>query len=475
MIAKLWFKYAFTALTLFTSGAVLAHGYASDPPGRSILCKLGSNGQCGAIQWEPQSLEGPSGFPQGGPPDGRIASAGHAHFGELDIQTSDRWTKRDVQAGPFSFTWTFTANHVTRNWRYYLTRPDWNPNQPLSRASFDLQPFCVADGGMVQPPQQVTHRCTLPARQGYQVILGLWEIGDTTNSFYNMIDVRFSDGGDPAPQGWVQGGIIHPSTDLAVGDKAKTRVFDAYGERTELQTVLAISSAQQGLKESWPHALASKINAEQTLIRAGQRGADGQFHPVYGQNIVYLKAGGFLTRVEIELERPAPPVGNAIGVSGLAAEYLLDGGRVMLDFTVAVQGDLHVTSTLYDHIGVAKGQVVGDVKDDNRRFALTASDLKAGHHQLVVKALPKAGGTAVQKTVDLMFKEPPRTGKYDYVFPQGLKSYKPGTRVLQPKSGMIYQCKPFPFSGYCVQWSQYATHYEPAVGSHWHMAWDEVN
>jgi chitin-binding protein len=74
-----------------------------------------------------------------------------------------------------------------------------------------------------------------------------------------------------------------------------------------------------------------------------------------------------------------------------------------------------------------------------------------------------------------MFKEPPRTGKYDYVFPQGLKSYKPGTRVLQPKSGTIYQCKPFPFSGYCVQWSQYATHYEPAVGSHWHMAWDEVN
>lgn len=475
MIAKFWLKHVFSALALLASFGVLAHGFISEPAGRSILCKTGNNGQCGAIQWEPQSLEGPSGFPHSGPPDGRIASAGHRHFGELDVQTSDRWTKRDVQAGPASFTWTFTANHVARNWRYYLTRPDWNPNQPLTRAAFDPEPFCVADGGMKQPPLKLTHHCHLPERNGYQVILGVWEVGDTSNSFYNVIDARFSDSGDQAPQEWVQGGIIHPSTNLAVGDKAKTRVFDAYGERAELQTVLAISNADQGLKENWPHALASKINAEQSLIRAGQRGADGQFHPVYGQNVVYLKTGGFLARVEIELERPEPPVGNALVISGLASEYLLDGSRVMLDFTVAAQGDLHITGTLYDHAGVAKGQVVGDVKDDSRRFALTASDLKAGHHQLVVKALPKAGGTVLQKTMDLTFKEAPRSGTYDYVFPQGLKSYTAGSRVLQPKSGKVYQCKAFPFSGYCVQWSPSATHYEPAVGSHWRLAWDEVN
>lgn len=36
---------------------------------------LKSNTNLGPIQYELQSLEGPKGFPQNGPPDGKIASA----------------------------------------------------------------------------------------------------------------------------------------------------------------------------------------------------------------------------------------------------------------------------------------------------------------------------------------------------------------------------------------------------------------
>jgi chitin-binding protein len=166
----------------------------------------------------------------------------------------------------------------------------------------------------------VTHQCTLPARTGYQVILGVWEVGDTANSFYNLIDARFKDGTQP-PLTWSQGGTIYPSIDLVAGDKARTRVFDANGERTDLQTELTIASAGQGQKNNWAHALASKINAEQSQIRAGQQGTDGQFNPVYGQNPVYLKAGSNLQRVEIQLEQQQPPVENGISVSGLASDY----------------------------------------------------------------------------------------------------------------------------------------------------------
>ncbi|WP_176735142.1 lytic polysaccharide monooxygenase, partial [Aeromonas hydrophila] len=144
-----------------------------------------------------------------------------ASWRELNAQTSDRWTRREVQAGPFAISWTFTANHVTRNWRYYLTKQDWNPNQPLTRAAFELTPFCVVDGNMTQPPKQVTHQCNLPQRTGYQVILGVWEVGDTSNSFYNVIDANFKGGTQP-PLTWSQGGTIYPSTELAVGDKART-------------------------------------------------------------------------------------------------------------------------------------------------------------------------------------------------------------------------------------------------------------
>lgn len=473
MAAKLQFNRLAAALTLLASGGALAHGYISQPESRNYLCKTGGNIQCGAIQWEPQSLEAPSGFPAGGPADGQIASAGHPQFGELNAQTSDRWTKRNVQAGPFAISWTFTANHATRNWRYYLTRQDWNPNQPLTRDAFDLVPFCVIDGGMVQPPKQVTHNCTLPERTGYQLILGVWEVGDTTNSFYNLIDARFKDDGQP-PLTWSQGGTIYPSIDLAVGDKARTRVFDAGGERTDLQTELTIASTEQGLKNNWAHALASKINAEQSQIRAGQQGTDGQFNPVYGQNPVYLKAGSNLQRIEVQLEQQQPPVSDSISVSGLASEYPLDNGQLTLAFTVAAQGDLAVTSTLYDHGGVARGQTSADIKDSSLGFSMALSGLSAGHHQLVIEAKPKNGGATLQQTQDLMLKDPAAGGDYQYSFPEGLKSYTAGTRVLQPKNGKIYQCKPFPYSGWCSQWASTATQYEPGVGSHWQEAWTQL-
>ncbi len=46
--------------------------------------------------------------------------------------------------------------------------------------------------GGVQPPFTYSDTCNVPASSGYQVILAVWEISDTTNAFYNVIDVNFS-------------------------------------------------------------------------------------------------------------------------------------------------------------------------------------------------------------------------------------------------------------------------------------------
>ncbi|MGL5565848.1 MAG: N-acetylglucosamine-binding protein GbpA, partial [Plesiomonas sp.] len=165
---------------------------------------------------------------------------------------------------------------------------------------------------------------------------------------------------------------------------------------------------------------------------------------------------------------------DSISVSGLASDYVLDNGKATLDFTVTAQGDLAVTNTLYDHGGVAKGESSADIKDSSHTFTMALEGLKAGHHQLVIKATPKAGGETIQQTMDLMFKEQ-SSGEYDFVFPNNIKSYTAGTKVQQPKNGKVYQCKPFPYSGYCLQWATTATQYEPGIGAHWQMAWDEVH
>ena len=174
---------------------VFAHGYVSEPAGRSYLCKLGDNTGCGAVQWEPQSIEGPDGsprFPVGGPEDGTIAAAGSPSWSELNAQTPSRWYKHDFAAGYQTFEWTFTANHVSRDWRYFITQHGWDPSQPLSRESFDLDPFCEYDGGMERPPMVIQHNCYVPEREGYHVIMAVWDVGDTAASFYNAIDVNFA-------------------------------------------------------------------------------------------------------------------------------------------------------------------------------------------------------------------------------------------------------------------------------------------
>ncbi|QAY66994.1 lytic polysaccharide monooxygenase [Paenibacillus protaetiae] len=189
---------AAVACMLVFAGKASAHGYISSPASRTLLCQQGANKNCGAIQYEPQSVEGVGHFPESGPADGQIAGAGK--YAELDAQTADRWKKVDLQGGVNTFTWTFTANHATEGWKYYITKKGWDPNKPLTRDQLETKPFCTVDGGNVKPAMTVTHTCNVPTdRTGYYIILGVWEIGDTGNAFYQAIDVNLTQGGTATP------------------------------------------------------------------------------------------------------------------------------------------------------------------------------------------------------------------------------------------------------------------------------------
>jgi len=180
-----------TGILLLLPNTAFGHGYVEGPASRAALCKSGQNTDCGSIIYEPQSLEAPKGFPEKGPIDGKIASANGA-FSKLDEQSATRWSKVNLSSGKNTFTWKISAAHATTSWKYYITKPNWNPNAPLTRDSFDLSPFCSVNYNGVQPPFSYTDTCYVPARSGYQVILAVWEIADTVNAFYNVIDVNFS-------------------------------------------------------------------------------------------------------------------------------------------------------------------------------------------------------------------------------------------------------------------------------------------
>ena len=142
------------------------------------------NTGCGQIQYEPFSVEGPDRYPDGNSaPDGKLASASAtSRFPELDEQTATRWVKNPVSAGPITFEWTYQAPHATRDWRYFITKGNWNPNAPLARASFEDTPFCSYDGNMQAANTIPNHACTMPSSVLYWLRLLLRSISYPSSS-----------------------------------------------------------------------------------------------------------------------------------------------------------------------------------------------------------------------------------------------------------------------------------------------------
>ncbi|MFC0673575.1 lytic polysaccharide monooxygenase [Brachybacterium hainanense] len=156
-------------LALGGAGAASAHGWVTDAPSRQDHCASGTTAfDCGAIQYEPQSVEAPQGSMK--------CSGGNAAFAILDDESKD-WPRTEVSSS-LDLTWSITAQHRTSTWEYFV----------------DGQPWRTFDEGGQLPPKSVTHTLdNLP--EGEHTILARWNIADTANAFYSCIDVTVGAGG----------------------------------------------------------------------------------------------------------------------------------------------------------------------------------------------------------------------------------------------------------------------------------------
>jgi chitin-binding protein len=184
---------ALTVSTSISMPLAYGHGYTNSPISRAKLCANTTVTNCGAIQWEPQSTEGPKGFPGAGPADGKLCSAGLQQFNELNDQRGGAWPATQLTSGAnYAFKWHLTAQHATTDFKYYVTKQGWNQGAPLSRAALDLNPFLTVSMGGARPAADITHNGRLPSRSGRHMILAVWTIADTGNAFYQCSDVQFA-------------------------------------------------------------------------------------------------------------------------------------------------------------------------------------------------------------------------------------------------------------------------------------------
>ncbi|GAB3157718.1 lytic polysaccharide monooxygenase [Micromonospora sonneratiae] len=158
---------------LVVAAPAQAHGYVSSPPSRQALCAQGRVTNCGQIQYEPQSVEGPKGL--------RSCSGGNSRFSVLDNE-SKGWPATSVGSS-VTFNWVLTARHATSTWEYYIGG---------SRIAY------FNDGGR-QPGATVSHPVSLAGFSGRQKVLAIWNIADTANAFYACVDVQIGGGPNPTP------------------------------------------------------------------------------------------------------------------------------------------------------------------------------------------------------------------------------------------------------------------------------------
>lgn len=202
------------ALLLANAATASAHGYVGNEKSDVVArAAMDGNTGLGPVQWEPQSIEGPKGFSldasTGGPADGQLASAETSLAANLDEQAPGRWVGNDVEAGQtIDIGWDYSAPHKTSQWHYYITEEGWDQNSPLSRS--DLQPLGVVEHDGSAAPRDTAHQMQLPPDlTGDHVIYAVWDVADTENAFYNVIDLNIGgDGSDepgdpeePAPTG----------------------------------------------------------------------------------------------------------------------------------------------------------------------------------------------------------------------------------------------------------------------------------
>jgi chitin-binding protein len=159
---------------LVSASPAAAHGYVSSPPSRQALCAAGKVPDCGAIQYEPQSVEGPKGL--------KSCDGGKSQFAVLG-DDSRNWPATSV-GSTVTFNWVLTARHATSTWEYWIGG----------------KRIAVFDDGGKQPNATVSHQVSLAGYGGRQKLLAIWNIADTANAFYNCIDLQVGGGtSNPTP------------------------------------------------------------------------------------------------------------------------------------------------------------------------------------------------------------------------------------------------------------------------------------
>ncbi|QHF00246.1 MULTISPECIES: lytic polysaccharide monooxygenase auxiliary activity family 9 protein [Pseudomonas syringae group] len=221
-----------------STGNQTRHGRVTDPESRGSYAM--AQGLEGILEWHlhgiecgknfPDEIAGPAhDFPRtvdnvdgdvdsaAPPADGLIVSAGWTDerdcLNYTDTELAQALEKKNgtkVEGWPrlikrggdtFNVEWRYEAPHVTRGYRWFITKDGWDESTRLTRNHFEEQPF-HQEISPLEPfgqhrdalaPKE-NHFAYLPeGKKGHHVILLLWIVAESGMAFYQAFDIDFEE------------------------------------------------------------------------------------------------------------------------------------------------------------------------------------------------------------------------------------------------------------------------------------------
>ncbi|MEV7339305.1 lytic polysaccharide monooxygenase [Streptomyces sp. NPDC093544] len=191
-------------LTALAAGPAQAHGAPTDPVSRVAACSPMGGGNtrtaaCAAAiaangapftAWDNLRVAGVNGHDREVIPDGQLCSGGLPEYKGLDLARAD-WPSTSLTPGAsFTLMYSSTIPH-TGTFKLYLTKPGYDPKQPLKWSDLPTQPFATAtDPALVNGAYRI--KATLPSnRTGRQMLYTIWQNSSTSDTYYSCSDVVF--------------------------------------------------------------------------------------------------------------------------------------------------------------------------------------------------------------------------------------------------------------------------------------------
>ncbi len=455
-----------SALLIFSSSQVQAHGWSEYPEARQQTCFKeggvwsGNPPSAGCAQ--AKAISGSYPFVQRNEfsinitdynniqtvrnaiPDGTLCYANDPQKKGMGA-ASEGWTRSKVQAGTFEYVFNATAPHNPSFWQFYLTKPSADLSKALAWGDLEL---IQEEGNVAVVAGKYRMDVTIPTdRVGNAILFVRWQrIDPVGEGFYNCSDIEIVNDDvtqppvDPTPEPsepyLVAGSRFIPASisldSVAIGDKVHYKVFNKNGEEHSSFS-LGITSENQN---DWDRLLASQVNGWYEANHQGNvfigRWHEEMKHYMYFKNDLHgnnfnSKDARASAEFSITTDDTSPVVA---AISPKVLKPLNSASVMHGDYVVLQHGESKGEVTSVQWLQTS-GVPVQTTLGSNDELIIETAKLANVRHELSFK-LVVSNNDATDEEVYSFVVEPDSTGPVDPVPP--VEPEKPGTNAWSTAS-----------------------------------------